>query len=108
MAVLTNAIPPAEQPALLSRVLEDKTLIPAQIYFKFYLVQALKKTGMGDLYMANMQPWDNMITQGLTTFAEKDEDARSDCHAWSASPSYDLLATVCGIRPGETASKRYR
>jgi hypothetical protein len=105
MAVLTNAIPQAAQQDLLKLVLEDKTLIPAQIYFKFYLVQALKKAGMGELYLSNMQPWENMITQGLTTFAEKDEDARSDCHAWSASPSYDLLATICGIRPGEIGFK---
>jgi hypothetical protein len=108
MAALTDAIPVTEQQALLKQVLEDKSLIPAQIYFKFYLIQALKKAGMGDLYLANMQPWENMIAQGLTTFAEKDEDARSDCHAWSASPSYDLLATVCGIRPGENGFKTVR
>ena len=40
-----------------------------------------------------------MLSQGLTTFAEKPEPARSDCHAWSASPLYDLLATVCGVVP---------
>jgi hypothetical protein len=90
---------------LLNHVLTDKTLIPAQIYFKFYLVQALRKAGMGDLYLANMQPWENMITQGLTTFAETDQEARSDCHAWSASPSYDLLATVCGIGPSDIGFK---
>jgi hypothetical protein len=99
LAVLTDAVPAAEQPALLERVLSDKSLIPAQIYFTFYLVQALKKAGMGDRYLSIMQPWENMIAQGLTTFAETDQDARSDCHAWSASPSYDLLATVCGIEP---------
>ncbi len=108
MAVLTDALPVAEQPALLQRVLSDKSLIPAQIYFRFYLVQALKKAGMGDLYLANMQPWENMIAQGLTTFAETDQDARSDCHAWSASPSYDLLATVCGIEPADAGFKTVR
>jgi hypothetical protein len=40
-----------------------------------------------------------MIANGLTTFAERPEPSRSDCHAWSASPIYDLLATVCGIEP---------
>ncbi len=40
-----------------------------------------------------------MLKMGLTTFAEKPEPARSDCHAWSASPNYDFLATICGIMP---------
>ena len=40
-----------------------------------------------------------MIAAGLTTFAEEPEPTRSDCHAWSASPNYYLLATVCGIVP---------
>jgi len=40
---------------------------------------------------------EGMISNGLTTFAEKSDPSRSDCHAWSASPIYDLLATVCGI-----------
>ena len=40
-----------------------------------------------------------MLDLGLTTFAEKPDPTRSDCHAWSASPNYDLLATVAGIRP---------
>ena len=40
-----------------------------------------------------------MLNIGLTTFAENPEPARSDCHAWSASPDYDFLATICGIMP---------
>ena len=40
-----------------------------------------------------------MLKMGLTTFAENPDPTRSDCHAWSASPNYDFLATICGIVP---------
>ena len=46
-----------------------------------------------------------MLELGLSTWAETPSDAtRSDCHAWSAHPSYDLLTIVAGIRPGSPAS----
>jgi alpha-L-rhamnosidase len=36
---------------------------------------------------------------GLTTWAETPEPSRSDSHAWSAHPNFDLLRVVAGIRP---------
>ena len=42
-----------------------------------------------------------MLDVGLSTFAEiPDVGTRSDCHAWSAHPNYDLLRTVAGLKPG--------
>jgi hypothetical protein len=35
----------------------------------------------------------------LSTWAETPEPTRSDCHAWSAHPNYDLLTLVAGIKP---------
>jgi alpha-L-rhamnosidase len=40
-----------------------------------------------------------MLALGLTTWAEQPESTRSDSHAWSAHPNYDLLTVVAGIRP---------
>lgn len=60
---------------------------------------------MADLYLDHLDQWHEMVEKGLTTFAEKPDPTRSDCHAWSASPNYDLLATVCGIRPSEPGFK---
>jgi hypothetical protein len=100
LALLTGAIPENEQAAFIQRVHNDPQLVQSTLYFRFYLNQAFKKAGLGDSYTAMLGPWKTMLDMGLTTFAERPEPTRSDCHAWSASPNYDLLATVCGIEPG--------
>ncbi|HEX7585839.1 MAG TPA: alpha-L-rhamnosidase C-terminal domain-containing protein, partial [Prolixibacteraceae bacterium] len=86
----------------------DQKLIQPTLYFRFYLTQALKKTGLADRYLATLNPWKEMLKNGLSTFAEKQDPTRSDCHAWSASPNYDFLATVAGIRPASPGFKTIR
>lgn len=98
-AVLSDAIPIQEVKPMMKRILEDKSIGQVTFFYRFYLMQALKKAGLGDLYYSQLTPWRDMLKLGLTTFAEKPEPTRSDCHAWSASPNYDFLATICGIMP---------
>jgi alpha-L-rhamnosidase len=38
-----------------------------------------------------------MLARGLTTWAERPEPSRSDCHARGASPNFELFRTVLGI-----------
>lgn len=99
MAVLTDAIPMADRKIVLQHILSDTSLSQATFYYRFYLTRALRQAGMADLYYSQLTPWRGMIDNGLTTFAENPDPTRSDCHAWSASPNYDFLATLCGIRP---------
>ena len=106
MAVLAGAVPVEEEKGLLNKVLMDTTLSQATFYYRFYLNQALKKAGMANLYYAQLKPWREMLQNGLTTFAENPDPTRSDCHAWSASPNYDFLATICGIIPADAGFKR--
>ncbi len=72
----------------------------ATYYFRFYLARAIEHAGMGDDYLKLLTPWHTMASMGLTTWAEQPEPTRSDSHAWSAHPNYDLLTIVAGIRPG--------
>jgi alpha-L-rhamnosidase len=103
--VLTNTIAEKNQRTFVERFMNDKSIIQPTMYFRFYLTQALKKTGLADLYPETLGLWTDMLKKGLTTFAENPDPARSDCHAWSASPDYDFLATVAGIRPGSPGFK---
>ena len=101
MAILTDAIPHEQQGDLMKRILADQSLIQCSLYFRFYLMNALKKAGMADDYLKHLDIWKQMLAEGLTTFPEKAVEPRSDCHAWSASPMIEFLATVCGVEPAE-------
>lgn len=108
MAILADALPEKEQRNLFHKIVDDSSLIQATLYYRFYLFRALKKVGLGDDYLNMLQPWKDMLAIGLTTFAEKPEPTRSDCHAWSASPNYDLLSLVCGIEPAQPGFRSVR
>lgn len=108
MGILAGALTPQEELITFKQLTDDKSLIKATVYYKFYLFQAMKKVGLAQEYTSQLDTWKNMIANGLSTFSEKPEPARSDCHAWSASPLYDLLATVCGIEPASPGFKTVR
>lgn len=105
LAVLTGALQKESPADLMLRTVADKSIIQCTVYYRFYLNQAMKKAGLGDKYLEMLTPWHDMLSIGLTTFAEKPEPSRSDCHAWSASPNYDLLATVVGVEPASPGFK---
>lgn len=112
LAVMLDVAPRVKQQAILRRVIaaqehqsaivDGKTIPPMSglsYYFRFYLSRALDHAGLGDMYVGQLGPWYGMLDLGLSTWAETPEPTRSDCHAWSASPNYDLLTVVAGIRP---------
>jgi alpha-L-rhamnosidase len=116
LAVWLDVIPRKQQRDLLEKILSTTdrgfssiaTLPPmtaATYYFRFYLARALLHAGMGDQYLRLLGPWREMVSLGLTTWAESPEPTRSDSHAWSAHPNFDLLTIVAGIRPGAAGFK---
>ncbi len=111
LAVWLDVVPPARQKEVLAKILSSSDsgftasgpvppMTLATYYFRFYLARALEHAGMGDSYLQLLGPWREMVSLGLTTWAESPEPTRSDSHAWSAHPNYDLLTIVAGIRPG--------
>ena len=105
LAILTDTVPRAEQAGLLDRLMSDHSIAHVQLYFRYYLGRALSHAGLGDRYVDNLGPWEDMIANGMTTFGEQDGNPRSECHPWSATPVYELLTTVAGIQPDEPGFK---
>jgi hypothetical protein len=107
MGVLLDVVPKERQAFVMGRVLGNAeggqgaagSMSPASIYFRFYVARALDHAGLSARYLDSLGPWRRMLDLGLTTWAETAEPTRSDDHAWSAHPNYDLMTLVAGIRP---------
>lgn len=108
LGVIQDVIPRDRQRAAMQSILDHKVtgpavptgeFSPASLYFRFYVARALDHAGMDDLYLGMLGPWRGMLDNGLTTWAETADPTRSDDHAWSAHPNYDLVTLVAGIRP---------
>jgi hypothetical protein len=54
---------------------------------------------MADEYLGSIEPWRKLLPLHFSTWPEVPGDTRSDSHAWSAHPIYDLLTLVAGIEP---------
>jgi hypothetical protein len=108
LAILTGAVPQSERQRLMERVLADTTLTKSTYYFSFYLLEALRESGLADRTILELTPWREMLTLGLTSTPENPEPTRSDSHAWAAHPNYFLLSTVLGVRPASTGFRTVR
>ena len=100
LAVIADAIPRKDQASVMKNAMQGSGLAQASFFFQFYLTRALDHAGLGDLYVATLAPWRHMLDEGLTTTPEYPDPSRSDTHAWSAHPAYDLTTMIAGIRPG--------
>ena len=102
MAILTDAIPESEQRALLGKILNDKDLLQATYYYRFYLFEAIKKVGAPELFDVALKPWEKMIEDNMTTTLERFESiekpTRSEVHPWSVSPAYFYFNYLAGIQ----------
>ena len=115
LAVIYDLVPPAEQAAMLKKVMVPGAGIDAPegimgttYYFSFYLAQAVDHAGMGDQYLDLMQTWRGLLDHNFTTWPESPEPTRSDTHAWSAHPTSGLLTYVAGIAPAAPGFAKVR
>ncbi len=118
LAVLFDVIPKGKQQEVMNRVLQSglaetstasgPPIAQVSYYFQFYLARAVDHAGLGNAYLELLKPWRKMLGLGLTTTPEYPDPTRSDSHAWSAHPVYDLPTIVAGIHPAEPGFRKVR
>ncbi len=114
LGVLYDVIPRPKQKDVLSQIAliqpgaGTANMISASYYFRFYLARALEHAGEGDRYLGSLRPWRELLPLHFSTWPEMPGDTRSDSHAWSAHPMYDLLTIVAGIAPSSPGFQSVR
>jgi len=83
-------------------------IVPASLYFRYYLHDALARVGRGDAFLKLIEPWRGMLGLGLTTFPEFSDPTRTDSHAWTAHPALGMLAITLGIEPAAPGFAKIR
>lgn len=91
-AVLAGAAAPDRRDALADAVMNDSRLQPCTLYFSFYLLEMMRRLDRRADFRRLLKHWERCLDLGFTTFPEcPDPETRSDCHAWSAGPFYQVL-----------------
>ncbi len=108
LAILADILPDEQSESLMKRIMSDSSITPCTIYFRFYLQMAMNHSGCGDMLLDNLGVLRNQMALGLTTWAEKPEPSRSDCHAWGSSPNIEFYRIVLGIDSAAPGFKKVR
>jgi alpha-L-rhamnosidase len=80
----------------------DQDVVGAQPFFCHFLHQALAAAGHADSLAGMARRWKPFLDDGYGCFGEfwrAEPGAASRCHAWSATPTFDLTRHVAGIAP---------
>jgi hypothetical protein len=90
---------------------EENQVVRAQSFYSHFLHRALRRAGMISTIVENIRTrWSEMLADGENTFREtwQLEPITSKCHAWSATPTFDLSTDVLGVAPLEPGFARFR
>ena len=81
---------------------DEQHVVQAQPFMRHFLHQAVVRAGHRELLVELCLDWLPQLERGNTTFEEfwdAPAGTASRCHAWSATPTYDLTTHVLGVRP---------
>lgn len=99
-AVLCGARSGSEAKELLERAFNGENVAAASFSFNYYTFRALEKAELYDKYSPRLlEGWKRMLDLDCTTWCENPDSPRSECHAWSSAPIYELSAMTLGVQP---------
>ena len=102
LALLADVFAREKAQSLFGRLVAERNLNRATVYFSYYLFEAYFRFCRPDLFLERLELWKDYLRLGSTTTLESPEFpgryARSDCHAWGAHPVWFFRTGIAGIR----------
>lgn len=98
---ILSGIATNEEAEEMLRHLFDEDVSPASFSMTFYLFRAIEKCGCYEKYASDLlKRWNVMIANNCTTWCESTSYPRSECHAWSSAPLYEIARNILGVKTG--------
>lgn len=96
-----------EQAAALMKASYGEDVIQCSFSTSYELFRACEWAGCYELTFSSLKRWIDLLEEHCTTCPETpDYDTRSECHAWSALPMYELIYAIGGIHEEKDGSIR--
>lgn len=102
-AVLNGLQKRTEAAELMGRALTEKGVVSYSFSTSFEIFKSLSAAGNYQLAEGIFEQWKELPGKGCTTCPEVPVKSRSDCHAWSAQPIYEMIHHILGVeieKPG--------
>ncbi|MBP3217563.1 MAG: hypothetical protein J6M46_04245 [Lachnospiraceae bacterium] len=97
-AVLNGMKRGEEAAVMMRRTFEEADVLRCYFSTCYELFRACEEAGCYELTAQQMDWWIRLIDEHCTTCPETPAHSRSECHAWSALPMYELIHVLAGVR----------
>lgn len=98
LAVQNGMLSEADSVLLMKKALSEADVLKCTFASSYDLFRALENNGMYSETKQLMDEWIHLLSLDCTTCPETPRNARSECHAWSALPMYEMVRVLAGIR----------
>ncbi len=97
-AVLNHLREGTDAAELMRKTFEEKDVLRCYFSTCYELFRACEEADCYELTSQQMEWWRHLLDEHCTTCPETPSNSRSECHAWSALPMYELICVMAGIR----------
>lgn len=98
-AVITELAKGEKAKSIILKAISDSELLKCTFPMMFFLFRALEKENLYENTKDIFSMWTSQLKNNVTTWPEiPTSNSRSDCHAWSSIPIYEITRNFLGVR----------